>query len=106
VDQPIGIHTEGKQSVQHSPVAQLLLRYTVAQCLATAAVFQNPWHVAKHNALKVEVLHRIGCAAVIAVKTVDHHVMSMMKIDLRLDQSSLVVVPEQKQCIDVLPPTG
>ena len=33
-------------------------------------------------------------------------VMGMMKIDLRLDQSSLVGVPEQKQCIDVLPSTG
>ena len=74
--------------------------------MSTAAVIQNPRHVAKHNALKVEVLYGIICAGVIAVEAVDHQVMSMMKVDLRLDQSNLIVVAEQKQCIDVLPPTG
>ena len=106
VDQSIGVHTESKQSVQQSPASRLVLWYTATQCLAIAAVIQNPRHVAEYNALKVEVLHRIMCAGVIAVETVDNQVMSMVKIDLWLDQSNLVGVPEQKQCIDVLPPTG
>ena len=69
-------------------------------------MIQNPRHVAKHNAFKVEVLYVIICAGVMAVETVDRQVMSMMKIDLWFDQSSLVAVPEQEQCIDVLPPAG